>query len=33
MNEKKKCGKLIIHDFFLSSRAITSRKINGSKPN
>jgi hypothetical protein len=31
--ERKKCGKLIICGIFLSPRAITSAKINGSKPN
>jgi hypothetical protein len=31
---KKKSGKLIMHDIFLSPRAIISeKKINGSKPN
>jgi hypothetical protein len=30
---EKKYGKLIISNFFLSSRAITSWKINGSEPN
>jgi hypothetical protein len=29
---KKKSGKLIIRDIFLSPKAITSGKINGSKP-
>jgi hypothetical protein len=32
-HEQKKCGKLRICDIFLSPRAITSWKINGSTPN
>ena len=32
-HERKKCGKLRIRDIFLSPRAITPWKINGSKPN
>jgi hypothetical protein len=32
-HEGKKCGKLKIHNIFLSPRAITLWKINGSKPN
>jgi hypothetical protein len=32
-HERKKCGKLRICDIFLSPRAITLWKINGSKPN
>jgi hypothetical protein len=32
-HERKKCGKLRIGDIFLSPRAITPWKINGSKPN
>jgi hypothetical protein len=30
---EEKSGKLIIRDIFLSLRAITSGKINGSEPN